>query len=77
VLALVVDAVADPLSIVADEAVVVVGSAVTPVTVWTVPSGAVYTPVMALPLPPTSSWYTPGKEVRFGLARVVRTTNEV
>jgi hypothetical protein len=61
VLALVVDAVADPLSIVADEAVVVVGSAVTPVTVWTVPSGAVYTPVMALPLPPTSSWYSPGK----------------
>jgi hypothetical protein len=55
VLALVVDAVANPLSLVADEAVVVVGSAVTPVTVWTVPSGAVYTPVMALPLPPTSS----------------------
>jgi hypothetical protein len=55
VLAIVVDAVANPLSLVADEAVVVVSSAVTPVTVWTVPSGAVYTPVMALPLPPTSS----------------------
>ena len=35
---------------------VVVGSAVTPVTVCTIPSGPVYTPVMALPLPPTSSW---------------------
>lgn len=35
---------------------VVVGSAVTPVTVCTFPSGPVYTPVMALPLPPTSSW---------------------
>jgi hypothetical protein len=55
VLAIVVDAVANPLSLVADEAVVVVSSAVTPVTVWTVPSGAVYTLVMALPLPPTSS----------------------
>ena len=39
-----------------------VDSAVTPVTVCTVPSGPVYTPEMALPLPPTSSRYSPGVE---------------
>jgi hypothetical protein len=34
-------------------------------------------PVMALPLPPTSSWYSPGKKVRFGLVGFVWTINKV
>lgn len=54
VLVLAADAVEEASSPVA--VAVVVGSADTPVTVCTFPSGAVYTPEMALPLPPTSSW---------------------
>jgi hypothetical protein len=32
---------------------------------------------MALPLPPTSSWYSPGEDVRIDLVGVLWTTNEV